>query len=69
MPFRLGVYSFGNTPLRPGGSPGSTGEAIRNLIEAIRLAEAVGLDFFGVGEHHTSTGGCRKAWRMVRAGS
>jgi alkanesulfonate monooxygenase SsuD/methylene tetrahydromethanopterin reductase-like flavin-dependent oxidoreductase (luciferase family) len=55
MPFQLGVYSFGNTPLRPDGSPGSTGEAIRNLIEAIRLAEAVGLDFFGVGEHHTST--------------
>lgn len=54
MPFELGVYSFGNTPLRPDGSPGSTGEAIRNLIEAIRLAEAVGLDFFGVGEHHTT---------------
>lgn len=53
MPFQLGVYSFGNTPRRPDGGLGSTAEAIRNLLEAVRLAEAVGLDFFGAGEHHT----------------
>jgi alkanesulfonate monooxygenase SsuD/methylene tetrahydromethanopterin reductase-like flavin-dependent oxidoreductase (luciferase family) len=51
--FQLGVYSFGNVPLRADGTLGSTAEAIRNVLEAIKLAEAVGLDFFGLGEHHT----------------
>ncbi|MFB9074508.1 LLM class flavin-dependent oxidoreductase [Citricoccus parietis] len=32
---------------------GSTAEAMRNLVEAIRIADEVGLDYFGVGEHHT----------------
>ncbi len=53
MAFELGVYSFGNTPLGPDATTGRTGQAIRDLIEAIQLAEAVGLDFFGIGEHHT----------------
>ncbi len=53
MPFQLGVYSFGNMQRRADGSLGPTGESIRNLLECIQLAEQVGLDFFGVGEHHT----------------
>lgn len=52
-PFELGVYSFGNTPRAEDGSLGSTAQAIRNVLEAVRLAEEVGLDFFGFGEHHT----------------
>jgi alkanesulfonate monooxygenase SsuD/methylene tetrahydromethanopterin reductase-like flavin-dependent oxidoreductase (luciferase family) len=52
MTFQLGVYSFGNTPVRDSGDLGPTSQAIRDLLEAIRLAEQVGLDFFGVGEHH-----------------
>jgi alkanesulfonate monooxygenase SsuD/methylene tetrahydromethanopterin reductase-like flavin-dependent oxidoreductase (luciferase family) len=52
MTFQLGVYSFGNTPLRDGEGLAPTSQAIRDLLEAIRLAEQVGLDFFGVGEHH-----------------
>src|SRR3954464_9830147 len=51
--FELGVYTFGNTPHRPDGEYGSTAQAIRNALEAVRLAEDVGLDFFGFGEHHT----------------
>jgi alkanesulfonate monooxygenase SsuD/methylene tetrahydromethanopterin reductase-like flavin-dependent oxidoreductase (luciferase family) len=47
-PFELGVYSFGNTP-----AEGSTAQAIRNVLEAVHVAEEVGLDFFGFGEHHT----------------
>jgi probable LLM family oxidoreductase len=49
----LGIYSFGN------GLKGADGEyepsawATRNLVEAIKLADEVGLDFFGIGEHHT----------------
>lgn len=50
----LGVYSFGDLPVDPRtGMPGSTAQAQRNLLEAIRLAEEVGLDYFGIGEHHT----------------
>ncbi|HUX52186.1 MAG TPA: LLM class flavin-dependent oxidoreductase [Spirochaetia bacterium] len=52
MGFELGVYSTGNTPRLPDGSLGRTSDAIRNIMEAIVLAEQVGLDFFGVGEHH-----------------
>jgi len=52
MTFHLGVYSFGNTPLLDGAGLGPTSQAIRDVLETIRLAEQVGLDFFGVGEHH-----------------
>jgi alkanesulfonate monooxygenase SsuD/methylene tetrahydromethanopterin reductase-like flavin-dependent oxidoreductase (luciferase family) len=53
MTFELGVYSFGNVQRRPDGGLDSAASAIRNVLEAIQLAEQVGLDFFGVGEHHT----------------
>jgi len=52
-PFELGVYTFGNTPRNADGSYGTTAQAIRNILEAVQLAEKVGLDFFGFGEHHT----------------
>ena len=53
MSLELGVYSFGNTPRTPGGGYGPTAQAIRDVLEAVKLAEDVGLDFFGFGEHHT----------------
>jgi alkanesulfonate monooxygenase SsuD/methylene tetrahydromethanopterin reductase-like flavin-dependent oxidoreductase (luciferase family) len=53
--FELGVYSFGNTPRNDDGSYGSTAQAVRNALEAVKLAEEVGLDFFGFGEHHTQS--------------
>jgi alkanesulfonate monooxygenase SsuD/methylene tetrahydromethanopterin reductase-like flavin-dependent oxidoreductase (luciferase family) len=53
MTFELGVYSFGNTPRTADGGPGNTAQAIRNVLEAVQVAEQVGLDFFGFGEHHT----------------
>jgi probable LLM family oxidoreductase len=43
----LGVYTFGDVP--PGGS---TQRRLTQLIEEIELADKVGLDVFGVGEHH-----------------
>jgi probable LLM family oxidoreductase len=49
----LGAYSFGDTQRNPDGSLRSTSEAIRNLFDAIVHADKVGLDYFGVGEHHT----------------
>jgi alkanesulfonate monooxygenase SsuD/methylene tetrahydromethanopterin reductase-like flavin-dependent oxidoreductase (luciferase family) len=53
MTFELGVYSFGNTPRTADGGYGPTAQAIRDVLEAVQLAEEVGLDFFGFGEHHT----------------
>lgn len=50
----LGIYSFGDVQRDPKtGELGSTAEAQRNLFEAIKLADEVGLDYFGIGEHHT----------------
>ena len=51
----IGAYSFGDTPLNPDGTPRSTAEAISNLFQAIIHADQAGLDYFGVGEHHTTT--------------
>jgi len=48
----LGLYSFGEvTPdsLTGGTDPGTR---LRDLVEEISLADQVGLDVFGVGEHH-----------------
>src|SRR3954454_17887474 len=53
MSLELGVYSFGNTPRTPDGGYDPTAQAIRNVLEAVKLAEHVGLDFLGFGEHHT----------------
>src|SRR4051794_5389139 len=51
--FELGVYTFGNTPRMADGGYGVTAQAIRDALEAVHVAEEVGLDFFGFGEHHT----------------
>ncbi|TFC58230.1 LLM class flavin-dependent oxidoreductase [Cryobacterium sp. TMB1-7] len=50
---QIGAYSFGDTPLNPDGSFRNTAEGIRTLFDAIVLADRVGLDYFGIGEHHT----------------
>lgn len=49
----IGVYSFGDVQRTKDSKLGPTSDAIRNLLEAIQFADKVGLDFFGVGEHHT----------------
>jgi probable LLM family oxidoreductase len=49
----LGIYSFGEaTPDPQTGDTISAGERLRRLLEEIELADRVGLDVFGVGEHH-----------------
>jgi len=55
MKFELGVYSFGVAGPRLDGEVVSTAQAVRNMLEQIQLAEQVGLDFYGVGEHHVAT--------------
>jgi alkanesulfonate monooxygenase SsuD/methylene tetrahydromethanopterin reductase-like flavin-dependent oxidoreductase (luciferase family) len=54
MTLDLGVYSFGNTPRTAGGGT-NTAQAIRDVLEAVHVAEQAGLDFFGFGEHHTAS--------------
>lgn len=50
----LGVYTFAEMAPDPAtGKPRyGAGERLRNLMEEIELADQVGLDVFGVGEHH-----------------
>ena len=49
----LGVYSFGDTHKDPRtGRMVGAHQRIRELIDEIALADDVGLDVFGVGEHH-----------------
>lgn len=51
---QLGVYSFGTLERNPDtGKLATTAQATRNLFEAVKLADEVGLDYFGIGEHHT----------------
>ena len=46
----IGVYTFAE--LRAGGEPMTAAQRLRNVIEEAELADQVGLDVFGVGEHH-----------------
>jgi probable LLM family oxidoreductase len=49
----LGVYTFAELAPAPGsGEMISPEQRLRNLIEEVELADEVGLDVFGVGEHH-----------------
>lgn len=48
----IGLYSFAETPLDADGRQTKAGQRIRHLLEEIELADQVGLDVFGVGEHH-----------------
>ncbi len=49
----LGIYSFAETTIDPAtGVRAGAGERLRDLLEEIALADAVGLDVYGVGEHH-----------------
>ena len=43
----IGMYTFADI-----GPTISAGQRLRNLVEEIELADQVGLDVYGVGEHH-----------------
>jgi probable LLM family oxidoreductase len=52
-PFELGLYSFAEiTPDPATGRVMGPAQRLRELIEEAELADQVGLDVFGVGEHH-----------------
>lgn len=52
-PFELGIYSFAElTPDPVTGAKTSPAQRLHNLLETIELADQVGLDVVGIGEHH-----------------
>ena len=48
----LGVDTFGDVTVGTDGSLHSQAQTLRNVVEQGVLADQVGLDFFGAGEHH-----------------
>jgi probable LLM family oxidoreductase len=48
----LGLDTFGDVTDNDQGGPDAYSQVIRNVIEEGVLADQVGADFFGVGEHH-----------------
>lgn len=48
----LGLYTFADVSPVPGRDSIGPHQRLRNLIEEIELADQVGLDVFGLGEHH-----------------
>jgi probable LLM family oxidoreductase len=53
MMMELGIYSFAETTIDPAtGVREGSAQRLRDLLEEIELADAVGLDVYGVGEHH-----------------
>src|SRR5690349_10208189 len=56
LAMQIGLYSFAeNTPDPLNGNRlQSPAERLRDLLEEIDRADQVGLDFYGLGEHHRS---------------
>ncbi len=50
---QIGIYTFADTSPDPAtGATISSAQRLRHVLEEIELADQVGLDVFGVGEHH-----------------
>lgn len=48
----LGIGMFGDNHYDEHGKPLSAGDRLRELIEEVKLMDEVGIEFFGIGEHH-----------------
>ncbi len=51
-PIELGLSTFGDITVTPTGHPLPHAAVLRNIVAEAELADRLGLDFFGVGEHH-----------------
>src|SRR6478672_1605100 len=51
-PFEFGLDTFGDVTVAEGGSPVAPAQVLRDVVDEAVLADQVGLDAFGVGEHH-----------------
>src|ERR1051325_2385087 len=75
----LGLDTFGDVTEGPDGKPLPAAQVIRNLVEEAVLADQVGVDFIGVGEHHradfavsspqTGLAGIASRTKRIRLGS
>ncbi|MGZ3667279.1 MAG: LLM class flavin-dependent oxidoreductase [Ktedonobacterales bacterium] len=54
FPLTFGLNTFGDVTHDEDDRPLSHAQTIRNIVEEGVLADQVGLDFFGIGEHHTA---------------
>ena len=52
MDIEFGLDTFGDITRDADGKLLSAAQTIRNIVEQAELADRVGVDFFGVGEHH-----------------
>jgi len=48
----LGLDTFGDITVAEDGSPLSQARVLRDVLAEAELADRLGIDFFGVGEHH-----------------
>ncbi|GII52416.1 oxidoreductase [Planotetraspora thailandica] len=53
LPLVLGLDTFGDRTSDQDGRPLSHAQTIRNLVEEGVFADQLGIDYFGIGEHHT----------------
>src|SRR5262245_37671611 len=54
QPLEIGIDTFGDVTVGPDGALRSQARVLRDVVEEGVLADQVGLDAFGVGEHHRS---------------
>ncbi len=52
MPLELGLDTFGDVTNGADGKPLSHAQVLRNVVEEAAAADAAGVDFIGLGEHH-----------------
>lgn len=52
VPVELGLDTFGDVSVDLDGTPVPYGQVIRDVVEQAVLADRVGVDFLGIGEHH-----------------
>jgi probable LLM family oxidoreductase len=50
--FELGLDTFGDVTVAPDGTLQSQAQALRDVVDEATLADGLGIDAFGVGEHH-----------------
>ena len=50
--YEFGLDTFGDVTAGPDGTPLPHAQVLRNVVEEAVLADRLGLDFFGIGEHH-----------------
>jgi probable LLM family oxidoreductase len=51
-PISLGLDTFGDVTVGPDGQPQSMDRVLRELLDQATLADEIGIDFIGLGEHH-----------------